>query len=505
MPEVNRRDLLKSGLAGLGAAALSPASAALQPAGHAFHHDHVIGTSLDLLVTADEEAAAAAERVVLAEVERLRRVFSTFDSDSEVSRLNRSTGPVPASAELIEVLRLYERWQWRAGGAFNGRVGELARVWEYAARAGRGPDPATLGRIVAELREPGWVIDESARSVTRLADQPLNLNSVAKGYIIRSAAAAVRERVPGVRGLLLNLGGDITTWGVTEAGSAEWPVAVQDPFRPQDNAPPLGALSLSDAAVATSGGYQRFYDVAGSRHSHVLDPRTGRPASGVASATVVAPESVTANALATTLCVLTPDEGLRLVASVPGAECLVVAADGRVFTSPGLRLRPVTRVAADDKKDEEPTGDPWPEGYRVTVAVEIPKIDVNRYRRPYVAVWVESDGKAVRTLSVWGNAPKYLKDLTDWWKVGKDDQALVKAVTRATRGPGKYELVWDGKDDKGNPLGQGTYTVRVEVHREFGKHLRQTGKIDCKAEDAAVTLEKNDETGDTVVTYAKKK
>src|SRR5262249_39758492 len=153
--------------------------------------------------------------------------------------------------------------------------------------------------------------------------------------------------------------------------------------------------------------------------------RTGRPADNIAGATVIAPDNVTANALATTLCVLTPEEGLKLVASVAGAECLIVAADGGQVRSPGLKLLPVvsTRPApATPAADDKPKGDPWPEGYQVTVAVELPKIETGKYRRPYVAVWVEdADGKAVRSLTVWGNAAKYQKDLTDWWKIGKDD------------------------------------------------------------------------------------
>src|SRR5262249_3516554 len=129
-----------------------------------------------------------------------------------------------------------------------------------------------------------------------------------------------------------------------------------------------------------------------------------------------------------------------------------------------------------------------------------------KYRKPYVAIWFENaDAKAVRTIAVWGNNPKYTKDLTQWWKFAKDDAALVKAVTRATRNPRKYTLAWDGKDDAGKPLPQGTYTVFVEVHREHGKHLTQTGKIACAAEPAMLTLEKNAETDATVVEYAKKK
>jgi thiamine biosynthesis lipoprotein ApbE len=483
----------------------------------AFHHDHVIGTSLDLcLIAPDEATAERAELAVLDEIERLRLIFSTYDPASEISKLNKTREPVVVSSEMAEVLRAYEVWQRVSGGAFNGQVGELVRVWREAEKNNKDPSAATLERIAGELRKPGWKLDPVTNTATRLTDQPLNLNAIGKGYIIRKAAEAARKTAPEVRGLLINLGGDILALGELP-GSTGWAVGIQDPFRHYDNEAPIAGLRLSNLAIATSGGYERFYTVGGKRYSHIFDPRTGRPAEGVASATVIAPDNVTANALATTLCVLKPEEGLKLVASTPGVECLLIATDGKQFRSAGLKLFDVARanvftpVAAQDKKDEkkdEKKGSPWQEGYQVTVAVELPKIDAKRYRKPYAAIWIEDDkGKAVRTLSVWGNAPKYLKDLNDWWKIGQQDADLVKAVTRATRGPGKYELVWDGKDDKGNALQQGTYTVRVEVHREYGAHLRQSGKIECADKAATTKMDKNDETAETVVEFkeAKKK
>ncbi len=498
---------------GLGLSAVGRGDGADRPdvAEFTYHHDHVLGTSLDLTVAAATEADAdAAEAAVLAEVERLRGVFSTYDPGSELSRLNRATGPVPASADLLAVLRAYEGWGRDSGGAFGGRVGGLARAWKDAAKAGREPDPAVLSAIAADLRQPGWVIDPAGPTVIRLTAQPLDLNSGAKGYILAAAADAVRDRVPAVRGLLLNIGGDLAVRG-TPAGGAGWAVGIQDPFRPADNSPPLTGLRLAGGAVATSGGYQRGFTVGGRSYSHVLDPRTGRPASGVASATVVAADNLTANCLATTLCVLPPDAGLELVAATPGASCLLVTPDGRLIRSAGLPELPVAESrtsAALADPPAAPKGDPWPDGYQVTVGVELPELGggARRYRRPYVAVWVEgADGKPVRTLGVWGNAPKYLRDLTDWWKIGKGDAALVKAVTRATRGPGKYTLTWDGKDDKGDALPQGKYTVRVEAHREHGRHVRQSGEIACGAEAAKAAMEKNDETGPTAVTYGKGK
>ncbi|VTR91297.1 family lipoprotein : ApbE family lipoprotein OS=Chthoniobacter flavus Ellin428 GN=CfE428DRAFT_6260 PE=4 SV=1: ApbE: DUF2271 [Gemmata massiliana] len=475
-----------------------------------FHHDHVIGTSLNLCVVAPNESVAEkAELTVLAEIERLRMIFSTYDAGSEISRLNRSREPVKVSAEMADVLRAYESWQRKSGGAFNGQVGELVRVWKEGERVGRVPDALTLERIANDLRKPGWEWDATGTAVKRLTDQSLNLNAIGKGYIIQKAADAVRKEHPNVTALLINLGGDILGWGAAPGGTG-WAVGIQNPFQHFDNAAPIAAVRLKNQAVATSGDYQRFYTINGKRYGHIFDPRTGHPAESATSATVIANDNVTANALATTLCVLKPEDGLKLVASVPGAECLIITPDGKQHRSAGLKLSEVapTYIFTPQEKKDEPKGAVWLEGYQVTVAVELPKIDAKRYRRPYTAIWVEDDkGKAVRTLAVWGNAPKYLKDLKDWWKIGKGDNDLVKAVTRATRGPGKYDLAWDGKDDKGNALPQGTYTVRVEVHREFGEHLRQSGKIECKDKPTSVKLEKNAETAETIVEFkeAKKK
>ena len=111
--------LLSSGFTWL-ALASNPAP---RHAGNAYyvHHDHIIGTSLDVWLTAPDEAAAdAAEHAILAEIERLRRVFSLYDPDSELSRLNRTREPMSVSADMIEVMRQYEVWQQRSHGAFSG-------------------------------------------------------------------------------------------------------------------------------------------------------------------------------------------------------------------------------------------------------------------------------------------------------------------------------------------------------------------------------------------------
>ncbi len=196
MHRLTRREYLKAGFAAIGLAGGAWGEASAPPSEFSFHHDHVLGTSLDLwLRAADAGAAEEAERAVLDEVERLRRVFSLYDPDSELGRLNRSVGPVPVSVDLRTVLRAYQRWQPLSGGACNAQVGALVQLWAEAEQAGRLPDPVALAGVAREIARPGFCVEDADGTVTRLTDHPLNLNAVAKGYVIAQAVAAVAQRV----------------------------------------------------------------------------------------------------------------------------------------------------------------------------------------------------------------------------------------------------------------------------------------------------------------------
>ena len=120
---------------------------------------------------------------------------------------------------------------------------------------------------------------------------------------------------------------------------------------------------------------------------------------------------------------------------------------------------------------------PVPENAQLEVNFTLPAIDTTMYARPYVAVWVEdANRKPVRTVQLWVGKDEWLKDLRSWWrKVGRYDRELVDAVTSATRPAGEYKFVWDGLNDKGQPVEQGNYTFYVEVVREHGgrNYLRQ--------------------------------
>src|SRR5262249_29244561 len=149
----------------------------------------------------------------------------------------------------------------------------------------------------------------------------------------------------GIHGVLLNVGGDLRA-----CGEPARTIGIVAPSADSETSAPEVTIEIRDRAVATSGRTQRGFRIGGTWYSHVFDPRSGVPASGVASATVIADRSADADALATIFNVLAPEESLRLAAAVPGVECLIFATDGRVIWSPGWhryeRPRTEPRAAA---------------------------------------------------------------------------------------------------------------------------------------------------------------
>lgn len=310
-----------------------------------------------------------------------------------------------------------------------------------------------------------------------------NVNALGKSYIVERALAAARQAAPRARGVLLNIGGDIAA-----AGSA-WRIGVCDPWRWLENAAKLTEIELTSGAVATSGAYERGA-------GHLIDPRSGGTARGAAGATVVAPDAVTANALLTALCVLDREQGRHLVESVAGADCLVMERDGGVWRSSGFAQfeRPIQiRQAAAISL--------WPKGQQLTITLTLKTIEGYRVRRPYAAVWAEDmTGRMVRNITVWTGKRRWLPDLFEWWKKSGSNGGG-ESVTRATRAPGRYQLLWDGLDDAGQPVPEGKYKIVVETNREHGSYAKESGVIECGARAATVVLKENNEFEAVTLSY----
>lgn len=486
------------------------AATAPEPILTTFHHENVLGTSFELKVhSRDSATASQAEAVSLAEIDRLARIFSGYLPDSEFNRWQRTRAErVPVSPELLSVLAASERWNRDSLGAFNPGVEQLTRLWKSAAAQDQVPDPSDLATAVRDLARPAWRIDATAGTAEHLSDTPLSLNAIAKGYIIEQASGAA-SRIPGVEGVLLEIGGDLRV-----RGRFPQRVEITNPRNDAENAPPLTAISVVDQGLATSGGYRRGVRVRGQNVSHILDPRTGQPVQDVAGVTVLAPDAMTADALSTTLSVLGPVDGLRLAESTPGVACLMVMADGRQVRSsrwPASSWTPVLWADETTPKASAPAkASPW----ELRVDFEIRRAEGGRYQRPYVAAWIEDkDGFPVRTLLLWilksEKGQRWIPDLKRWHRGDQvrrlaEDKDLTTTISGATRNPGKYGVVWDGRDDHGAELPSGNYTFYLEAAREHGTYQLMKHPFAAGGDPFQAELKGNEEIQGATLEYRRR-
>lgn len=465
---------------------------------HVFDHEAILGTSLHLELSGEPRVAEAAHAAVLAEIERLSKLFSSYDPQSELSQLKPPCAATPVSKDLFALLSESERWHRESAGAFHPGVEALTRLWRSAQQAGKLPEESERLKIVEQLKAPLWTLDPSRSTLRVDSALPLCFDAIAKGWIVDAALASAEQA--GARDIVLEIGGDLRV-----SGSQSRKIAVTDPRKPADNAAPLCELELRSAAIATSGGYARGFDLAGRHYSHILDPRTGLPVEAVLQASVVAPDARTADALATILNVLTPVEGLALIAKQKNCAALVIDAAGKQHASPGWAAL-VQPGDASTQSLRLPNGAEWllefelaapaagtqerrgpPEGERGGErgrGGRGGRGGGGGYRRPYVAAWIEDEsGKPVRTLCLWVQKPRWIPDLRRWNKLYSGSTEKASAVTRATRAPGSYQLAWDGKDDSGAPveLAKGKWTVRLEVVREHGGYQYLSCGFECGA------------------------
>jgi len=264
-----------------------------------------------------EELAQAA----IAEVRRIERTYSRYRSDSVVSRINAAAGaaPVAVDAETRSLLDFAGRLHELSGGLFDITSGVLRHAWNF-----REPALPSAGRLAELLARVGWHRLELGAGTVRLPSEGMELDfgGFGKEYAADRAASVLHEC--GIKHGYVNLGGDIRIVG-PQADGRPWTLGVQHP-RLTDSV--LASLQLASGALATSGDYERYFELAGRRYCHVLDPRTGWPVEYWQSVSVAAPVCSAAGAFCT-IAMLMGERGAGFIAS-QGTGYLAVDHAGRV-------------------------------------------------------------------------------------------------------------------------------------------------------------------------------
>jgi thiamine biosynthesis lipoprotein len=253
------------------------------------------------LVTADSTAVADLAHDALLELHRVDSLMTNWTDISEVARLNREAAGAATMVhpEVFGLLATAQRIGHASGGAFDPTVEPLVRTWGFLAGQPRVPGADEIARALDHV---GWrhVELDTLKGTLRLADPAvrIDLGGIAKGYGVDRVASLLTRA--GVADALIDLSGNMVALG-SPPGRPHWIIGIRDPFGGEV---PLGRLALTDQAVATSGDYEQFVGVGGRRYGHILDPRTGWPAGGLVSVTVVTNSATAADGWATALFVM---------------------------------------------------------------------------------------------------------------------------------------------------------------------------------------------------------
>jgi len=272
-----------------------------------------MGTSYDVIVETGgrNEDTVALGAVIEGELARINRVMSTYDSGSDVSRFGRQAGtePVAVDPALVEVLQVALEICRRSSGAFDPTVAPLVDAWGFGPEDVLPPDSVRVAALRELVGCDGLVADRATGTIAKaLPEARIDLSGIAKGFAAERIGRALREQ--GYESALVDVGGELSAVGSHMDGRA-WRLALEGPGETEPAT--LGTIDLVDESIATSGDFRNFYEYEGVLYAHIIDPRTSFPIRFRGfSVSVVHPDGATADAWATALTVLGPEEGFEL-------------------------------------------------------------------------------------------------------------------------------------------------------------------------------------------------
>ena len=298
----------------------------------------IMGTTFSVTIDAHDDPSRAAH-AAFEEIRRIDRLLSTYKKDSEISEVNRraSLERVSVGADFWKVIGASRDLHELSEGRFDPTIYPLMRMWGFTRRQGRIPTDEELADALSLVNFGKVTLDEATHAIGFGQEgMALDFGGIAKGYAVDRAMDALREM--GVKSAIIDAGGNFYALGIP-SDRERWQAGVRHPLKSDDI---IARLPVTDKGMATSGDYERFFEIDGKKYCHIMDPRTGRPVEGMLSATVVAETAMEADALSTAVFVLGGDKGMRLIEDLPGIEAMLIVRDAdspeqfRIILSSGL-------------------------------------------------------------------------------------------------------------------------------------------------------------------------
>ncbi len=296
----------------------------------------LMGSDFEITVVAPDSAAADKHITnAVNEMERIEKLISSWDPDSQTSEINRNAGKkaVLVDRELFELIERALGLSQLTDGAFDITYASMDHIWQFDGSMQKMPNSEEVKASVAKVGYKNVELDKINSAVyLKRSGMKIGFGAIGKGYAADRAKKLLRDM--GVSSGIINASGDITAWGLQPNG-APWKVAITNPM---DKQKAYGTLPVTEGAVVTSGNYEKYVVFNGKRYSHIIDPRTGYPSNGLVSVTVFAPKAELADALATSIFVMGKTVGLNRIAQIPGVSCIIIDDKGTLFASEEIEI-----------------------------------------------------------------------------------------------------------------------------------------------------------------------
>ncbi|OXA90392.1 FAD:protein FMN transferase [Flavobacterium hercynium] len=297
----------------------------------------LMGSRFDItIVSTDSLTAENRINEAIEEITRIENLISDWKSDSQVSEVNQNAGirAVKVDKEVFDLTKRALYISQLTNGAFDISYAAMDKIWRFDDTMTEMPSPEVIQKSVEKVGYQNIILD-SIQSTIFLKKQGMKIGfgSIGKGYAADKAREIMQSK--GVLSGIINASGDMATWG-TQTDGTNWNIGITNPFKTNDL---VAIVPLKTEAVTTSGSYEKFVEFNGQRYSHIINPKTGYPATGLVSVTVFGPSAEMANGFSTSIIVLGQDEGLKLIDQFSDYSCLIITDKGKVIKSKKFRFK----------------------------------------------------------------------------------------------------------------------------------------------------------------------
>jgi len=298
----------------------------------------LMGSRFDITVVANNEAEGNSYiDMAVAEISRIEKLISDWDPNSQVSEITRQAGikPVKVDKEVFDLIDRSIKISELTSGAFDISYASMDKIWKFDGSMTKKPTEEEIKRSVEKIGYKKIILNEQDTSVfLKEAGMKIGFGAIGKGYAADKAKALLIQK--GAQAGIINASGDMNTWGKQPNGES-WMVAITNPLNKEKA---FSWLPIDNSAIVTSGNYEKFVVFDNIRYAHIIDPRTGYPAQGIVSASVLCSSAELADALATAVTVMGVEVGLDFINQLKGVECIIVDVNNKVHTSENILLKP---------------------------------------------------------------------------------------------------------------------------------------------------------------------